>query len=264
MNNQSDFINEICNEEGILLESLSHGYVMRLTKNSARHIFGSYWDINSAASDRIACDKTACSSLLKKSEIPAIEHKLLCNPLRYIGWAGKDSTWVRALNFFKKHDSKVVLKPNQGTKGEDIYLCETIPVLEAAAHAIFTKHFDAALSPYNEIETEYRVFYLNGNCRFVYGKAKGYTWQHNLNQGAVAFETSDPTKLAQLEKLATQAANGIGITFATIDIAESLSSGLAIMEINSGVQARQLLEQLPHLRPVIKNIYKDAIQMLFK
>jgi len=263
MNSQSDFIKEICAEEKIFFESLSHGYVMRLTKNNiTRHIFGSYWDINSAASDRIACDKTACSVLLNKSGIPAIAHELLYNPLRRIGWAGKNGAWARAANFFKKHNKKVVLKPNQGTMGQDIYLCETMPELEAAAHAIFANYPDAALSPYQEIENEYRVFYLNGNCRFAYGKAKGYTWQHNLSQGAVAFEISDKEKLTDLEKLATCAANCIGITFATIDIAESLSGELCIVEINSGVQARQLLEQLPHLRPIIKDIYNAAIKLL--
>jgi glutathione synthase/RimK-type ligase-like ATP-grasp enzyme len=265
MNNQIDLVREICKAEKIMFESLSHGYVMRLTKNNeSRHIFGSYWDINSAASDRIACDKTACYVLLTKSGIPAIAHELLYNPLRRAGWAGKKGAWARAVLFFKKHNSRVVLKPNQGTKGQDIYLCKSIPELEAAAQAIFANYPDAALSPYREIENEYRVFYLNGTCAFAYGKTKGYTWQHNLSQGAVAFELKNEKILCKLEALAKQAAACIGITFATIDIAESPKSNeLAIMEINSGVQARQLLEQLPHLRPTIKGIYADAVKMLF-
>jgi len=263
MNSQIDFVKEICNEEKITVECLSHGYVIRLTKNNvSRHIFGSYWDLNSAASDRIACDKTACSVLLTRSKIPAITHELLYNPLRRAGWAGEAGAWARAANFFRKHNSKVVLKPNQGTKGQDIYLCESIPALEAAAQAIFASYPDAALSPYQEIESEYRIFYLNGNCHFAYGKAKGYSWQHNLSQGAVAFEISDEKKLARLKTLALKAANCIGITFATIDIAETPRGDLSIMEINSGVQARQLLDQLPHLRPTIKKIYAEAIGLL--
>jgi len=259
----NEFINEICSEKGILLESLSFGYVQRLTKDGvSKNIFGSFWDINSAASDRIACDKTACYTLLAKSEIPAIAHKILFNPLRRIGRAGKNGAWELATGFFKKHGKKVVLKPNQGTQGMDIYLCQSIPELEAAAHAIFQNHPDAALSPYKEIQNEYRVFYLNGECRFVYGKEKGDTWQHNLTQGATAFEIFDEEKTAKIKSLATRAADCIGITFATIDIAESPSGDLAIMEINSGVQCRHLLEQLPHLRPTIKNIFADAINLL--
>ena len=261
----SEFIKEICLEKGILYESLSFGYVQRLTKdNVSRNVFGSFWDINSAASDRIACDKTACFTLLNKNDIPAIAHEILFNPLRRIGWAGEKGAWELAVGFFKKHGKKVVLKPNQGTQGMDIYLCETIPELEAAAHAIFLNYPDAALSPYKELAKEYRVFYLNGKCYFVYGKEKGESWKHNLSQGAKAFELTDEVKISKIKSLATRAAECIGITFATIDIAESQTGELLIMEINSGIQAKQLLEQLPHLRPVIKNIFSNAIDLLYR
>jgi glutathione synthase/RimK-type ligase-like ATP-grasp enzyme len=263
MNNPSDFIKEICSDEKILCEVLSAGYVFRLTKNNvSRHIFGSYWDINSAASDRIACDKTACSLLLLRNGIPAILHEILYNPLRRAGWGGINGVWLRAVNFLNKH-AKIVLKPNQGTKGQDIFLCESIAQMEEAAHAIFLNHPDAAMSPYHEIENEYRVFFLNGNCAFVYGKKKGDTWQHNLSQGAIAFELTDEKKLSAIKNLAARAADCIKITFATIDIAESPQGELCVMEINSGVQARQLLEQLPHLRPVVKKIYAGAVNLLF-
>lgn len=273
---QRDFINEICEEEGIILESLSQGYVLCLTKNGAtKRIFGSYWDINSAASDRIACDKSACYLVLDKSGIPAIAHELLYNPLRRIGYAGAKGAWTRALDYFETHNRRVVLKPNQGTKGKDVYYCDSIPALEAAAQAIFANHPDAALSPYSEIETEYRVYYLAGECPFAYGKAKGNNWQHNLSLGATAFEITEPDPsqgktiakinkhLTRLKTLATIAAECIGITFATIDIAQFPTGELSVMEINSGVQARQLLEQLPHLRPVIKNIYSSALRALY-
>ncbi|MCL1883329.1 MAG: ATP-grasp domain-containing protein [Defluviitaleaceae bacterium] len=258
-----EFIREICIEEGIQLECLSHGYVLRLRKGEiSRNIFGAYWDINSAASDRLACDKTACSALLNSSGIPAIVHELIYNPLRRVGLSGKNGAWAKAATLFSKHNNKVVLKPNQGTMGQEIFLCETMQELEFAAHAIFQNHPDAALSPYREIITEYRVFYLNGECRFAYGKSKGKSWQHNLSHGAKAFEISDEKKAA-LYEIASRAAKCIGITFSTIDIAESPDEGLAVMEINSGVQANHLLEQLTHLRPIIKNIYKDAINLLF-
>lgn len=246
------------------MESFSYGdYVLRLTKNGVSHnIYGAFWDINSAASDRIACDKTACYILLENNKIPAIVHEILFNPLRRIGWAGENGAWALASAFLKQH-KKVVLKPNQGTMGQDIHLCNSIPELEAAAHAIFLNYPDAALSPYKEITNEYRVFFLNGKCHFVYGKEKCSSWQHNLSQGAKAFEINDQEKTTKIKSLATRAADCIGITFATIDIAESPSGELTIMEINSGVQARQLLEQLPHLRPIIKNIFLEAIKLLF-
>jgi len=269
MNAPRDFVKEICAEEGIDLKLLSKGYVLRLTKNNtSRHIFGAYWDINSAAADRIACDKTACYTLLNDSGIPAIAHILMYSPLRLGEWADPNGTWTQALNYFKSCDNKLVVKPNKGTKGEHVYYCNTVHALECAVQAIFETYPDAALSPYQEIETEYRVFHLNGKCLLAYGKTKGVTWQHNLSQGAKAFEIPENSpgnkeRLAKLANLANRAAKCVNINFATIDIAESPAGEMSIMEINSGIQARLLIEQHPHLRDTVKGIYSEAIKSMF-
>lgn len=269
MNAQRDFIYEICEELGIELERFSQDYVLRLSKDGVtRQIFGAYWDVNSAAADRIACDKNACYMLLKNSGIPAIPHELFYNPQRRIGWAGPEGTWSNALKYFNACGSSAVLKPNQGTRGMDVYYCDSIPQMEAAAQTIFASHPSCAISPYVEIETEYRVFYHMGTCLYAYGKKATDSWQHNLSQGAKAielpFKTDDEKKRRDdLYNLAIRAAKCVGINFATIDIAAEPSGRLSIMEINSGVQARLLLEQLPHLRPVVKKIYATAIKALF-
>jgi len=269
MNAQRDFIKEVCTELNILLESFSQDYVLRLSKDGVtRQIFGAYWDVNSAAADRIACDKNACYTLLKNSNIPAIPHELFFNPQRRMGWAGPEGTWSHALRFFNSTGASAVLKPNQGTRGMDVYYCDSIPLMEAAAQTIFASYPSCAISPYVDIETEYRVFYHMGTCLFAYGKKAGDTWQHNLSQGAKAFElpaksAADKMKLSALHSLATRAAKCVGINFATVDIAEEPSGKLMIMEINSGVQAKLLLDQLPHLRPIVKSIYAKAISGLF-
>ena len=141
--------------------------------------------------------------------------------------------------------------------------------MEAAAHAIFSAHPSAAISPFVEIKTEYRVFYLNGKCQLVYGKEASETWQHNLALGAKAVELvvksqEEKKLLAELKALACKAAECIGINFATIDIVQTHSGMLSVMEINSGVQAKLLLDQHPHLRDTIKRIYNSAILQMFR
>ena len=260
MNTQLDFIKEICTEEEIMLESLSHDYILRLSKDGrVRHIAGPYWDINSAAADRIACDKHACYILLDKNGIPAIEHELIFSPIRRSEWVGSIGTWSRTIKYFEEHNQKVVIKNNQGWGGQDVYFCDSLPSLEHAAHAIFDKYPNAAISPYYEIETEYRVFYLLGKAPFAYGKSKGEDWKHNLAQGAVAFQINDDKLTAKLETLAIRAAECIDIAFATVDIAELENGELSVMEINSGVQARYLTDQIPELRSTVKDIYTKAI-----
>ena len=264
-----DFIQEICQEENIQFQSLSHDYIGRLTKGDiTRHVLWSNWDINNAAADRIACDKCACYTLLSLCGVPAIPHYLLQHPVRRKGWTGEKGTWTQALEYFNNFNQNVVVKPNLGTNGQNLHHCETVQALETAVQAIFENNPDAAISPFYKIQTEYRVFYVNGNCPLVYGKTPCEdNWRHNLSQGATAFELDsekDREKLAKLKALATRAAKAISINFATIDIAELENGEFAIMEINSGVQARQLLEQKPHLRPVIKNIYAAAVQGMFE
>ncbi|MCL2364128.1 MAG: ATP-grasp domain-containing protein [Defluviitaleaceae bacterium] len=268
MTNTNTIVSEICAERGITCDSYSHGYILRLTKgDQVRRLYGNYWDLNSATADRLACDKCGCYTLLNASGIPAIPHTLVYNAITRGDWAGEEGTLQTALTYFEKHHRRIVVKPNHGTQGRDVYLCETPLALEKALMTIFAHAPDAALSPYVEIGMEYRVFYLAGRAYFMYGKARGDSWKHNLADGATAFEltaeSADALLQAELATLATRAAQCIGINFASIDIAHLTDGSLTIVEINSGVMAVRLLAQLPHLRPTIKNMYAEALDLLF-
>ena len=265
MSQFKEILTEICAEQGIRIESLSHGYILRLIKaGKLRHIFGPFYDLNSAAADRIACDKYACHTMLKLGGIPVIQSELFFNPLRRPELCVTESTWAMMLRYFKDNGCRIVVKPNQGSQGRDVYYCDNPADLERAVQTIFATEPDVLLSPYHDIETEYRVFYLNSRCHFVYGKTKGGSWMHNLSQGATAFEVTDKILLAKLTDLAKQSAECINISFASVDIAALTDNKLVVMEINSGVQAKFLLEQMPHLRETIKAMYSEAIQMMYE
>jgi len=262
---RNELINEICLHHNITVDYLSEDYLLRLTKGGQnRHIFGPYWDINSAAADRLACDKAGCYTMLNHSDVPAIEHMIMYNPLRWSYLLDENGTMKKALEYFEANNRKVVVKPNKGAQGRDVFFCDTPFALETAFQTIFVTEPDVAICPYYEILTEYRVFYLNGQVRYVYGKTKGDDWRHNLAQGAKAFEVEDGNLRAKLAELAIQAARCINISFATIDIVVLENSELAVMEINAGVQVQILLEQLPHRREKIKSIYADAITSMFE
>ena len=264
MANTKSLVSEICAENGITCLSISNGYILRMTKNGqTRHVYGNYWDLNSAAADRLACDKCGCYALLNASGIPAIEHTLVFNPIPRGAYAGEEGTLKFALDYFAKHNRRVVVKPNQGTQGRDVYYCDTPLEVERALITIFAHEPDAVISPYAEIGMEYRVFYLAGRAFFTYGKARGDSWKHNLASGARAVEINNPPLQTELSNLALRAAQCIGINFASIDVAELADGSLAIMEINSGVMANRLMQQLPHLRPTIKGLYAEAIERLF-
>jgi len=262
---QKEFLKKISSKEGITMKTMSHDYILQLSKNGrTKHIFGAYWDLNSAAADRIACDKCACYHILNNNKISAIQHELLNNPQQRQAWLlNRPGVWQQALKYFRLFGQKAVLKPVQGTMGQDIFFCETIPDLEAATHAIFTTQPNAAISPLMEIINEYRVFYVCGESMFAYGKSANQLGQHNLAKGAKAFEIHEKELINNLSQLASKAAKAIGINFATVDIALLKSGQFSIMEINSGVQAKFLTEQLPHLEDTILQIYSKAVENLF-
>ncbi|MCL2372441.1 MAG: ATP-grasp domain-containing protein [Defluviitaleaceae bacterium] len=265
---QKSIIADICKELGIELKSLSHDYVFRLySGGKTRHILGALWDINTAAADRIATDKCACYTIMDGQGVPAIPHLLLNNPLLRRAWQENTSAtgvWAEALAYYNDFGKKVVLKPNQGSRGLDVYFCQNIPKMEAALHTILATNPAAAICPLIDIAAEYRVFFLDGVCHFTYGKKAGENGKHNLSQGATAFELADPQLTSQLYALAASAAQAINIKFATVDIAQTATGELSIMEINSGVQANQLIQQLPHLIPTIKKLYTHAVEIMFK
>jgi len=265
MNIRNELINEICKGQGITIDYLSDDYILRLTKGvKIRHIFGPYWDINNAAADRLACDKAACYTILKKCKIPAVEHKLIYNPTRWTYLLTSSGNTNDILSFFEANNKKIVVKPVDGAQGRDVYYCDTMLAVEQAIHTIFAIEPHATLCPYYDISTEYRVFYLNGRVYYTYGKTKGDDWRHNLAQGAKAFDVNNGNLRELLANLAMKAAKCIDINFATIDIATIENNELLVMEINSGVQAQHLLKQLPHRRNTIKNIYADAITSMFR
>ena len=264
-----DFLREICGEEGIGYQTLSQEYIVRLTKGDvSRHALWAHWDCNGAVADRIACDKTACYEVLTVCGVKAVPHVQLLHPLKRMGWTGEKGTWQKALDLFEQYGGRAVLKPNQGTNGRHVYFCDTVQGLESAAHGIFAEYPDLAMSPFLEIQGEYRVFYVYGECPLCYGKTPDPdNWRHNLSQGATAFELNRPGdegKLALLKDMAGNAARAIGINFATVDVVELASGELMVMEINAGVQAKQLLVQMPHLRPIVKGIYTRAVQGMFE
>ena len=262
-NTQISFIREVCQQENITVQSLSKDYILRLTKNNqTRNIAGPYWDINSAASDRIVCDKFGCYAVLNEAGIAAIPHQLFFNPMRRSEWVGEGGTWAQILEYFHLH-GEVVAKNNEGWGGLDVYYCNTALELEKAVLKIFQNQPNVALSPFQNIKNEYRVFYLNGKTPFAYGKTRGEDWKFNLAQGASAFLIEDDITQMSLEALAKKAADTIGITFATVDIAQMENGELAVMEINAGVQARFLVDQIPDLRDTIKAIYTEAILYMF-
>ncbi|AXG69742.1 cyanophycin synthetase [Kordia sp. SMS9] len=188
---------DIANDHGIAIESFSYDWILKLSKNGIhKHIFGYNFELNSATSKMIAGDKSAASDLLEAATVATVQHKLFLNPSmeKYVGSIGN---WQHILKFFHENHQHIVCKPVDGTGGNGVFMVKTVTQLEQAIHTLFSKHRSICLSPFYEIQKEYRAVILDGEVELLYQKnipfvmADGVSTILELLQGKFSGDTLD-------------------------------------------------------------------------
>lgn len=150
----------------------SHNWIVRLEQGRAvHHVYGYNFDLNPAAAQAIANDKSAVSELLAYRHIPHVEHRLFLHP-RLSGYISDQGSWAGMLAFAGQQKFKLVCKPNDGTGGEDVFRVTSQPELEEVTQRLFERHRAVCLSPFYIIDREYRVIALDGQCELVYAKRR--------------------------------------------------------------------------------------------
>jgi glutathione synthase/RimK-type ligase-like ATP-grasp enzyme len=165
-------LREIAAEQGIALSSFSQDWILRLEKGGeAAHVVGYNFEINSATAQMLAGDKSAISDLLAHHDIARVEHRLFLHP-RLAGYVASQGNWPEMLAFAEQNGYPLICKPNQGTGGEGVSKVENAAQLEQTTLALFDKHRGICLSPFLEIEQEYRVLMLDETCELLYSKRR--------------------------------------------------------------------------------------------
>ena len=165
-----EIIYSICDEEKLEMKSISSNWIFRIKKDGkCRHIFGYRFEINSGVSESICNDKAAASQLLEEAGIPCVKHILFNSP-KNAQYVASEGNWKLISNIFKDNNEKIVCKPNEGTGGDNVYLVDNQITLEKVLDKIFKKARTLVISPYYEIEDEYRVVMLDGEAKVVFKK----------------------------------------------------------------------------------------------
>ena len=163
-------LQEICKEKSILCERLSYDFILKLTKNQkTKFITELAFDLNTQALTKILNDKYATYEVLKSFDIPIIEHQMIFNSEKSI-W--NENIWQQVSQIFHQYDQNVVVKPNNGSNGAEIFHCTTEKELKKSIDLLFQKHLSISICPFYTIKTEYRVIWLAGNIELIYGKIK--------------------------------------------------------------------------------------------
>ena len=177
-------VKEICSEEGFDFKSYSDDYIMQITVNNKNNnnnniynknnmfILGNKFPNNNASIEQICNDKSALSDLLENYNIPHVRHHYFLSPLVYSNNSSY-SVFDESLKLLNKYN-KLVCKVNRGTGGKNIYKVSNKSELENAILNIFSVTNSLTVSPYYEIEEEYRVLVLNKNVRYAFKKIRPF------------------------------------------------------------------------------------------
>jgi glutathione synthase/RimK-type ligase-like ATP-grasp enzyme len=120
----------------------------------------------------ICCDKSATSAILSANKIACFEH---------IYFTKDFYTEKELLATFHSNKNNVVIKPNTGTSGIDVYHCtKQDDFLKKSMHII--KHYPGlAISPFYNYNIEYRVVVNNGKIILSLCKEKSHIIGDGIN-----------------------------------------------------------------------------------
>jgi glutathione synthase/RimK-type ligase-like ATP-grasp enzyme len=165
-------VREIAAEQDMQLDSFSHDWLLRLERGGrARHVLGYNFELNSATAQMITSDKAATADILAAQGIAHVAHQLFLHP-RLGGYVSAEGNWSRMLAYAEAQGYPLVVKANEGTGGGQVYRVESAPELEAAVQRLFASQRGISLSPFLEIEQEYRAIVLDDACELLYAKRR--------------------------------------------------------------------------------------------
>lgn len=169
--NFKEIIKEICIEDNINCKFLSKDWVIMLEKDGkTRFISGYKFDSNSHGLGLIADDKYALYEVLKSKNIPIIEHKIVYNKTNNLDYAIGCNTYEYVKEYFHKNNENIVIKPNEGTCGKNVFNITDVNEIDIILDKIFLKNFSISICPFYKIKHEYRAIMLDGENALLYAK----------------------------------------------------------------------------------------------
>lgn len=259
-------IDEICKEEGIEVNHLSFGWIRELKKNDKiRHIVRNTFDLNTASCYEILNDKYATYEVLKHNNINVLTHYAIFNS-SIEGREEFSKNLQEEVNKIFKQIGKdtVVVKANTSSEGKNVYKANSQEEAIQIIKELFKNKFSSvSICPFEEIECEYRVVFLDNEIIYIYKKI-AKDWKHNLANGAT-LETNleNDEKLEEIKELALNAGKVTNSRFVTVDVSKKTNGEIFVMEINASVCMSKFMEMAENGKEIAKNIYKKAIAKMF-
>lgn len=165
---------EVATAHGMMMTTFCDGWVIRLEKDGVkRHIFGHNFELNSAATRNIASDKPATAAILEADGVPCVPHTIFTHP-RKMTHIDAGGNWQRIIACAAAYGNNVVCKTIEGSGGHDVIHAVGVREIEFAVHQLFRSEQSICISPYLDIDREFRVVLLDGEPLLCYGKSRPF------------------------------------------------------------------------------------------
>ncbi|MEU4711177.1 hypothetical protein AB0G00_32610 [Nocardia salmonicida] len=221
-------------------------WIAELCKGSRRtQVVGYAFELNSSAVARLSIDKAATSERLAAHAVPVIPHRAIT--------VDQGSARAGSELFVSASGYPVVIKPIDGYDGHGVVLVRTESEFIEYLQFLAVEQTTIVVAPYVDAATEYRVIVLDGQILLVYRKLlngvgeSAAEWRFNAEFGSIA-EVVDAgiTQWSVLTDIARRTASVMGLRVGAVDILESVTGELSVVEVNEdfstnyfGRQSRQ-------------------------
>ena len=162
-------IKEIASDCNINIYLYSDDWVIELEKNNKRtFVHGYTFECNSPSVNLILKDKNALYEILNRNGIDAVQHFYFYKDIDL------NNGSISRMDKYLKNYNKLVIKDNVGTGGNDVYLVNDKKSMYNVAKDLYTRCGEFSISPYYEIEHEYRAIVQNGVIKVLYEKIRPF------------------------------------------------------------------------------------------
>lgn len=88
-------------------------------------------------------------------------------------------------------------------------------------------------------------------------------WKHNLSGGAIPEIIQNKELEKRIHQIVKQTAKALNLRFASIDVIQTKTGELYVLEVNSGIFMKNFMEEYQNGYQIAKKIYKKAIKNAF-
>lgn len=290
-------IEQICKENNIQYEELSDDWIIKLKKNNQnKFLVGYKFDLNNQATAEICNDKFALYAVLNSEGIPVIKYNILfrneedklkhyfeeynqnvvlkpnngtcgSNVMHICDYTELENEYEKLISkcysvdicpFYEiENEYRVIYLPNKQhiyKKVKPIIIGDGVHTVKELLMQFNGEYFS---KDSNLKKPKVSVDYIP-----KLGEKIEYEWRFNLSKGAKIADVTDDEK-AVLMELVNRIVKVINLKFVSIDIVKLSNNEFMVMEINSGVMMENLIKLDKNGEKIAKDIYMEAVNMMF-